>query len=151
MFTIQVKDKRTGNFTEEVLAQITEKSTGYEYGQAVADSITEPVKNHTSAEVSVFHDGELIHRLLIVPKGGAVMVTENGAGTKPLSFRFAVNTSLWLIRSITTISFTGWQTLVAASGALSMAGSEKAREKVYIHSMSKSLTNTRTICTELSF
>ena len=92
MFTIQVKDKRTGNFTEEVLAQITEKSTGYEYGQAVADSITEPVKNHTSAEVSVFHDGELIHRLLIVPKGGAVMVTENGAGTKPLSFRFAVNT-----------------------------------------------------------
>ena len=46
MFTIQVKDKRTENFTEEVLAQITEKSTGYEWsGQAVAEQYYEPVRS----------------------------------------------------------------------------------------------------------
>lgn len=85
---------KEGNGRVETVALpgITACSTGYEYGSAVADAMKEYMENRTSAEVTIENDGgTVIHRLLIVPKGGSVMVTENGAGAMVLSHKFAVN------------------------------------------------------------
>ena len=63
MFTIQVKDKRT---------ETLRGGSGADHGKihrvrvwaGGSGQYYRAVKNHTSAEVSVFHDGELIHSCL---------------------------------------------------------------------------------------
>lgn len=72
------------------LSGITDRSTGYEYGAAVGEAIRDYMERKISAEAAIRNDdGAVIHRLLIVPKGGSVMVTENGAGAMVLSHKFA--------------------------------------------------------------
>lgn len=92
MFYIIAKEKKTGIQERMVLPGISRNSTGYEYGLALAETIRQYMIDGTGAMVEVFDDSDLlIHCLMVVPKGGSVMVTENGAGTKPLSITFPVN------------------------------------------------------------
>lgn len=71
------------------LSGITDNSTGYEYGAAVAKAISDYMERKISVEAEIKNDyGLTIHRLLVVPKGGSVMVTENGAGAMALSHKF---------------------------------------------------------------
>lgn len=71
------------------LSGITDHSTGYEYGAALAEAVRDYMERKISAEATITNDhGMVIHRLLIVPKGGSVMVTEHGAGAIALSHKF---------------------------------------------------------------
>ena len=68
-------------------------STEYEYGKALADALRPYVEKRIKAEVEVYGihgsiSSTCIHRLLVVPKGGSIMVTDNGAGTIPLQSTF---------------------------------------------------------------
>lgn len=91
MYSIRIKD-RNGKMQENILSGITSESTGYEYGAAVAAAIEPFVKDRRQATAEIRNDGrQVIHRLAIVPKGGTVMVTENGADTIPLMVRFKEN------------------------------------------------------------
>lgn len=93
MFTIRILDKKGIRALEtRVLDGITAQSTGYEYGNAIAGAIEEYVRDCQAVLAEVKDpDGHVIHRLAIVPKAGTVMVTENGAGTLPLTYEFRQN------------------------------------------------------------
>lgn len=91
MLQIKIIDRKMNNVEEKIIPEITEQSDGYAYGNAVAGAIAEYVENRMAAAVEMDLDGRCIHRLLIVPKGDGVMVTEKGAGATPLSFTFAIN------------------------------------------------------------
>lgn len=92
MFTVKIFEKKTGIEKEVPLTKITENSTGYEYGIHLAYAISDQIRDKKASVVSVFHDDMLIHKLMIVPKGGTIMVTENGFDTVPLQFDFKENT-----------------------------------------------------------
>lgn len=93
MFTVRILDKKGNREIEKKsLNQITSRSTGYEYGTAIAEAIEEYVKTCKAILAEVINpDGHVIHRLAIVPKAGSVMVTENGANTLPLTYQFCQN------------------------------------------------------------
>lgn len=93
MFTIRISDKKGSRTLEKrALDGITTQSTGYEYGNAIAVAIEEYVRNCWAAFAEVKDpDGRVIHKLAIVSKAGSVMVTENGAGTLPLTYQFRLN------------------------------------------------------------
>lgn len=94
MFKIAIYPKTGPTEKPHELIGITDNSTGYEYGAAIAKEIEPYVKDRVAATVEVKDpDNRTIHILAIVPKGGTVMVTENGgANCLPLTYRFRVNT-----------------------------------------------------------
>lgn len=93
MFTVRILDKKGTKVLEKrTLDGITAQSTGYEYGGAIAGAIEEYVRTCQAVLTEVEDpDGHVIHKLAVVPKAGTVMVTENGAGTLPLSYHFRQN------------------------------------------------------------
>lgn len=93
MFTISILDKKgIREIEKKTLEHITSKSTGYEYGNAIAKEIEGYVKDCQAVLAEVRDpDGRVIHKLAVVPKAGSVMVTENGANTLPLTYQFCQN------------------------------------------------------------
>lgn len=90
MFTVRILDKKgTKTLEMSTLAGITAQSTGYEYGSAIAGTIEKYVRDCQAVLVEVKDpDNHVIHKLAVVPKAGAVMVTENGADNLPLTYQF---------------------------------------------------------------
>lgn len=93
MFTVRILDKKGTKILEtKMLTGITAQSTGYEYGSAISGAIEWYVRDCQAVLAEVKDpDGHVIHRLAVVPKAGAVMVTENGADTLPLTYQFRQN------------------------------------------------------------
>ena len=81
------------------LFTIHKNSTEYEYGKALAGALRPYVEKRIKAEVEVYGihgstPSTCIHKLLIVPKGSSIMVTDNGAGTMPLQSAFRSSAKL---------------------------------------------------------
>lgn len=93
MFTVIILDKKGTKVLEKrPLDGITEQSTGYEYGSAIAGAIEEYVRTCQAVLAQVEDpDGHVIHKIAVVTKAGSVMVTENGACTLPLTYQFRQN------------------------------------------------------------
>lgn len=83
-YEVTIIEKKTGQIHKETLP-VSDSPTDYEYGKALADVLEPFISGKIGATAEVREDDWLIHALAIVPKGGAVMVTENaGADTLPL-------------------------------------------------------------------
>lgn len=78
-----------GAIESKKLLNITSQSTEYEYGNALYEAIRDYVDCRVHAEVDVQNEfGCSVHKLLVIPKGGSIMVTDNAAGASPLSYSF---------------------------------------------------------------
>lgn len=87
MFTASIS--ANGQIKSTPLTGISIDSTEYEYGNALYEAIRPYVEGWQKATVTVSSDGEIVHRLMVVPKGkGSILVTDNGLDAMPLSSHF---------------------------------------------------------------
>lgn len=78
---------------EDIILNVTENSTGYEYGRELAEKLKPFLATQQNGMIKVYHDDTLIQTLMAKKnREGQVLITENFAGCKPLSFQFKINT-----------------------------------------------------------